>query len=226
MKTLFLQADAVLRGIGKEAGPDAVLSLASVRRLCALIGLFGGLYGAAMGMYGSMEGGRALQVVYSMLKVPLLLLVTFALSLPSFFIFNTLYGLRADFGQALRALLSGQAGLTVLLASLAPLTLLCNVTTPRHETAVLFNALMFGVATAGGQILLRRYYSALVARDARHRLLMRFWGVLYAFVGIQMGWILRPFVGDPDRPVAFFRADSWGNAYISLFQLIRHVFFK
>jgi len=77
---------------------------------------------------------------------------------------------------------------------------------------------------AGRQILLKRYYRPLIARMRRHRILLRLWGIVYAFVGIQMGWILRPFVGDPSRPVAFFREDTWGNAYVILFQMVRKLF--
>ena len=42
------------------------------------------------------------------------------------------------------------------------------------------------------------------------------WGWLgvYAFVGIQMGWVLRPFIGQPGVPVTFFREGVWGNAYV------------
>jgi hypothetical protein len=36
---------------------------------------------------------------------------------------------------------------------------------------------------------------------------------IYIFVGIQMGWVLRPFIGSPHAPVEFFRRESWGNAY-------------
>jgi hypothetical protein len=36
------------------------------------------------------------------------------------------------------------------------------------------------------------------------------------FVAIQCSWIFRPFLGDPARPVEFFRADAWGNAYVEL----------
>ena len=32
--------------------------------------------------------------------------------------------------------------------------------------------------------------------------MLRAWLGVYAFVGIQMGWVLRPFVGQPDRPTA------------------------
>jgi hypothetical protein len=31
------------------------------------------------------------------------------------------------------------------------------------------------------------------------------WIVLFALVGSQMGWVLRPFIGDPDRPFTWFR---------------------
>lgn len=219
MQTLLLRADAVLRGEpeSREAGsPGRTLA-----HWLLLIVLCGNLYGAAMGSFGGVLGERFLQVLYSAVKVPLLLIVTFVLSLPSFFIFNTLVGLRTEFGQALRALVASQAGLTVLLAALAPLTLVWNLGATDQKTTVLFNALLFGVAAFGGQVLLRRFYRPLIAQDARHRQMLRLWGIVYAFVGIQMGWILRPFVGDPGRPVEFFREDTWGNAYVILFTLIR-----
>jgi hypothetical protein len=31
-------------------------------------------------------------------------------------------------------------------------------------------------------------------------------------VGIQMGWVLRPFIGNPLATVQFVREDSWSNA--------------
>jgi hypothetical protein len=222
MRTLLARADSVVRGELIISEGDSLKRM--LTQLLGLILLFGCTYGAVMGTFGGIFGDRILQVIYSAIKVPILLLVTFALSLPSFFILNMLYGLGTDFPQALRALLASQAGLTVLLASFAPFTLLWNASASGHQATVLFNALLFGIATCGGQVLLRRYYRALLERDNRHRMLLRFWGILYAFVGIQMGWVLRPFIGDADKPVAFFREDSWGNAYVVIFQLLRHVF--
>ncbi len=49
-----------------------------------------------------LTGQRLLQVVYSAVKVPFLLMATFVLSLPSFFVVNTLLGLRSDFARVLR----------------------------------------------------------------------------------------------------------------------------
>ena len=79
---------------------------------------------------------------------------------------------------------------------------------------------MFLLASVGAQAILRRGYGPLIARDPRHRVLLRAWIFLYAFVGIQMGWNLRPFVGDPDQPVRFFRAGPWENAYLIVAEIL------
>jgi hypothetical protein len=211
MTPLLQQADELLRGGGRpRAAPlaPALLRLAAVAVGCGM------LYGAAMGSWGGLEGGRWLQVVYSAVKVPLLLLGTFAMALPSFFVLNTLLGLRSDFGEVLRGLVASQAGLAVVLASLAPYPLLWYASFAGYDEAVLFNGVMFAAASVAAQGLLRRSYRPLAARDGRHRWLLRLWLVLYAFVGIQLGWVLRPFVGYPGGPVQFFRPDTWGNAYL------------
>ncbi len=164
-----------------------------------------------------------MQVVYSAVKVPLLLLATFAISLPSFFVLNTLFGLRRDLGEAIRALVATQAGVAIVLASLAPLTALWYVSFGSYQAAILFNAAMFAVASLAAQGLLRGYYRPLIARNPKHRYLLWAWIVAYSFVGIQMGWMLRPFVGSPNTPVSFFREDTWGNAYVIVGRLVWQV---
>lgn len=213
MLTLLKRADALLR-----AGPRSVSG-----SLSALVGtavLFGLFYGGVMGTFGGVGGARIWQLVYSAVKVPLLLLVTFGLSLPSFFVLNTLLGVRADFGAALRALAVTQAGLTVILASFAPFTLLWYASSADYPAAILFNAAMFGAASVSAQVLLRRGYRPLIARQPKHRWLLRVWLLIYAFVGVQMGWLLRPFIGAPNQPVQFFRSGTWENAYVIVARMI------
>lgn len=173
-------------------------------------------YGAVMGSFG----GRFEQSLVSAAKVPLLLLTTVALGLPSFFVLNTLLGVRADFAAALRAVIASQAGLTIILVSLAPLTAFWYASSANYHAAILFNALMFAVASLGSQWLLRRAYRPLIARNDRHLLLLRTWMALYAFIGVQMGWLLRPFIGAADQPVQFFRRDAWDNAYVIVARMI------
>ena len=193
------------------------------RELARNVGLlvaFGVFYGAVMGSFGGVGGGKVLQPLYSGLKVPLLLVVAFALSLPSFFVLNTLLGVRDDFPHVLRALAATQAALTVVLASLAPLTAFWYASSADYQQALAFNALMFAVASVAAQFLLRRWYRPLVLRNPRHRVLLRAWLLIYAFVGIQMGWVLRPFIGNPALPVRFFREGAWGNAYVEVLRIV------
>lgn len=185
-----------------------------------LVLVFGVMYGLTLGAYGGITPDRWEQMAYSAVKVPALLLLTFALGLPSFFVVHALLGLAGDFPEAVRALLRTQAALTVVLASLAPVTAVWYASVPAgeagYEGAKLFNAGMFGVASLAGQAVLRRAYRPLIERDARHRWLLGLWLGIYAFVGVQMAWLLRPFIGDPDLPTRFFRPDAWGNAYEAL----------
>jgi hypothetical protein len=211
--SLLLHADDVLRGRHWKRAPDA---LNPSLRFLLMILCFGLAYGAAMGCFGGVSGDRVWQVVYSAVKVPMLLLVTFAVSLPSFFVLNTLLGVRADFGDVLRGLFATQAALTILLSSFAPLTLFFYVCFNDYQAAILFNVLMFAIASIAAQRLLRRHYRPLIARNSVHRRLFYVWIVIFAFVGIQMGWVLRPFVGSPDKPVQFFREGAWGNAYVEV----------
>ena len=191
-----------------------------------LLLLVGGglLYGATMGSYTGLWEGRPTQLLYSALKVPLLLFLSFAVALPSFFALNTLLGLRDDLPAVLRGIVSAQTALTLVLASLAPLTLTFYAASDDYPVAILWNGGMFLIATLAGQGVLRRAYRPLIARDAKHRLMFWTWGTLYAFVGIQAAWVLRPFIGDPGRPVTFFREGAWGNAYVEIVHIASRAF--
>ncbi len=191
------------------------------------------VYGTVMGSHAWVVGKRSLneqglQMFYSAIKVPLLLGVTTSVALPSFFVFNTILGLRDDFGVVMRSILSVQAGLTIILASLAPITLFFYVSSPAtqaaYQSAILFNAMMFGTASVSAQLLLRVYYRPLIVKNPLHRRMLWVWIGLYAFVGIQCGWILRPFIGDHQLETAFFRKDKFGNAYVKVWEMVCDVF--
>jgi hypothetical protein len=53
--------------------------------------------------------------------------------------------------------------------------------------------------------------------------LLQFWLFLYAFVGTQMAWTLRPFFGSPGEEFQIFRQIE-GNFYLNLIYLILRIF--
>ena len=44
--------------------------------------------------------------------------------------------------------------------------------------------------------------------------------VLFAFIAIQLSWMLRPFVGHPAQETRFLREDAMGNAYIEIGHMV------
>jgi hypothetical protein len=220
---MFSQADDILRMRGWAAA--ARFEAGALRRAAGLTLLFGVAYGAVMGTYAAWAGSRTwndllLQMTYSALKVPLLLAATCLVALPSFFVLNTLFGLRDDFRLAVRAVAATQAGVAIILSSLAPLTLIWYWSSASYYPAILFNGAMFAVASISAQRLLRAHYRPLIARNARHRTMLRMWLFLYSLVGIQMAWMLRPFIGSLSDPVEFFRKETLDNAYVIVSRLL------
>ena len=144
---LFRLADNLLRGELLPARGTREQRLPVFGSLILAIFIYGMFYGGVMGSYGGVSGLRLWQAVYSAVKVPFLMITTFLLSLPSFFVLNTLFGLRDDFARVVRALISTQAGLTVILSALAPFTAFWYVSGSNYEPAILFNGMMFAVAS-------------------------------------------------------------------------------
>lgn len=188
---------------------------------CLLLGVAGSaLLGLALGA-GSGEPWLA---VFATIKVPLLLALDTLLCLPSFYVINSVLGLRDDFAAAVRGLLAAQAVLGIACAALAPavLFLACSVADPYLLT--LLDGGAFALATLAAQQVLARHYRPLVARQPRHRLALRCWLLLFAFAGVQLAWVLRPFRGTPGFAVQFLRPEAFQqNAYVVLFEHVQRL---
>lgn len=249
-RRLLGQIDRLLRGGFTErdtlrAGRIEV----PVRTL--LIGgvVFGAVYGVTMGLYavGSRGAAGLLQLVATTLKVPLLFLLTLLVTYPSLYVFSALARSRLAAPETLRLLLAAVAVNLAVLASFGPVTAFFTLSTDSYPFMVLLNVVLFAVAGLVGLGFLRKALATVFetataaaapeapelpaprarreppAPPAAQRVFM-VWLVIYAMVGAQMGWILRPFVGSPDLPFACFRAreSSFFEAVIrALSQLFR-----
>ena len=199
-------ADALL----KADAPDRFVADVPGRRLVLMLIVAGFFYGAVMGS----STLRPLQVLYSGLKVPILLSASSLVCLPNFFVVNTILGLREDFPTVVRGLVSTQLTMALVLASLSPLTAVAYLSSGDYHFAVVFNGLMFFVASVVSHVQLGRVYAPLIRERPRHRVCKAVWLTLYIFVTIQLAWMLRPFIGAPSLPPSFFREGIWDNAYV------------
>lgn len=206
---MIADVDGLLRAEGRYAVGRGKIP---AEHLAMLLVVCGCAYGMGMGSFA----GRPLQACYSALKVPLLISISTAVCLPSFYVLNTLLGLRDDFGAALRGVLAAQATVAVALAALLPVILFAYRCSADYRFAIILNGVFFLLASLAGQVILARHYRPLLAKNPQHETARTAWILLYAFVTIQLAWVLRPFVGAPGMEVSFFREGAWSNAYVVL----------
>ena len=93
-----------------------------------------------------MKGPNALQVVASMVKVPLLFYLTLLVTLPSLYVFNALVGSRLTLGTVVRLLVASLGVMVAVLASLGPIVAFFSVSTASYPFMLLFNVVVFAVA--------------------------------------------------------------------------------
>jgi hypothetical protein len=257
MKAWFRALDQLLRGDTTKLGSvKEGLGGIPLGGILVVIICLGAVCGMGMGSFAlSKEGGPSFaQFFASMVKVPLLFLLTLVVTFPSLYVFNALLGSRLDLASVFRLLVAGLAVTLAVLASFSPIVAFFSVSTTSYPFMVLLNVAMCAVAGVLGLKFLGRTLHRLTlpatvpppipatpaeivqrppsALDetegqvpGKHvKGVFRCWMVLFALVGSQMGWVLRPFIGSPDAPFTFFRernanffAGVWGHI-LNLFQ--------
>jgi hypothetical protein len=189
---------------GRDLGSKIRRSLTTLLVLCAF-------YGASAGAYA----GPA-QALSAAIKLPVLFLGTLAICFPGFFVIQVLVGSRLRLAQVL-ALITGALALSaIVLAAIVPVALFFLLTGANyHFLELLHVAIVLGSGLVGMAALHEGLAFACEKRGVyprRAMTIMQVWAVLFAFVGVQMAWNLRPFVGDRAVPFQVFRHYE-GNFY-------------
>ncbi|MBI4859073.1 MAG: hypothetical protein HY815_02185 [Candidatus Riflebacteria bacterium] len=211
LSSLSLHTDSILRN--REHIYESIARRQSLGRAIAvyftMTVLFGGFYGATMGAFKS--GPQAL---VSATKVPLLLFLSLAVATPALYVFNTILGSKIRPIQTIATCAAGMATVSVLLLALSPLSIFFMLSGASYAFLKLFHIVMFFVAGYFGAFVLYDGLQTIAMRVGHNQnmTLLQIWLCLYAYVGVQMAWILRPFLGDPSRPFALFRP-SEGNFF-------------
>ncbi|MBD2121258.1 actin-binding WH2 domain-containing protein [Trichocoleus sp. FACHB-262] len=179
------------------------------------------IYGAVIGAFAG-----PLQALSSAVKLPALYLITLIICLPTLYFFNIIFGSKLALGQHFVVLLGSAAIISILLFSFAPVTLFFLATINNYQFFKLLNVVIFGITGFLGINFLYHGLQALSPQDsagqATRTQILQSWLILYAFVGSQLGWTLRPFFGAPGEPFELFR-DMQGNFYLNVIQSILEV---
>lgn len=182
--------------------------------------IFGGLYGAVMGLYA---GG--LQVLFAAVKVPMLLLISLYVSLPTYYVLNGFFGGDTSLRQLAVLFMVSFAVMAILLVAFLPVTLFFTLTTPERTFAtygftVLLNVFFFGISGFTAINYLLKGFDTIHGENRRWIIPMLIGSAVLIFVGTQLAWVLRPYFHFSEE---FIRPPS-GNFYIALAELIARMF--
>ncbi len=185
-----------------------------LKHLALLLGIIISLsafYGFVMGASSGWS-----QMLASAIKVPVLYLLTILVCYPVLYVVIVIMGSRLSFLQTLCLILLALGLNAVLLASCAPIIFFFTVTGANYHFLKLLNVAIFAFGGCWGMLGLWRglvamcEQSDLYPRQAVR--ILQIWLLVFAFVGMQMTWCLRPFVGNPEMEFQIFRAQH-GNFY-------------
>jgi glucan phosphoethanolaminetransferase (alkaline phosphatase superfamily) len=157
------------------------------------------VYGLSMGLFRGY--GPA---IVSGLKLPFLYLLTLAVCFPAFYALNCLSGPRLRVHQCIRLLLIATSANAAALSSYAPFSFFFTVTTSRagYGFLVLMHVVVFGASAIASVAVIVLIFRT-TAAELKHRLrplVVLTWVILYALVGTQMSWVLRPWIGSYSGP--------------------------
>jgi len=215
--------------------PEKIVAWAgqwNARRLAlhvVIIVVGAGLYGAAMGWWRDPQ-----QALFTALKFPLIILLTTVGNALLNAMLAPLLGLNIPFRQSFSAILMSFVIAAAILGAFSPLLafLVWNAP-PMSPEAVsgatysfikLTNVAAIAFAGAVGNARLFQLLTRLGGRRAIAFRVLFAWLAGNLFLGSQLSWILRPFIGSPSLPVEFFRATALhGNFYENVFHSLLQI---
>ena len=197
---------------------------------CAIILLGTAIYGFTVGIWRA-----PLQSFYTAIKFPLLIFLTCGGNAAVNGMLAQLLGSGLSFKQTSLSILMSFAIAAIILAGFSPITLFVwyNAPSLQSTNAILGHSVMLlthvGVIAFAGIIANRRLLDLLrkvCGRGATARTVLLSWLAGNLFLGAQLAWNLRPFIGSPGLAVQFLRDDPLrGNFYEAVWHALQHLFF-
>ena len=180
------------------------------------------LYGLSMGIYNG-----PLQALSAAVKMPLLFFFALLVCFPILHVLNVLLGSKMGFLRTLTLILASITTSAVILGAFAPITFFFVISGSGYSFMKLLHVFTTGTAAAIGLLSM---YRGLVVVCENHGIypksairILRLWMVVFAFVGTQMVWSLRPLVGDKGQDFEIIRSNREGNFYTSVIHSFRDI---
>jgi len=188
-----------------------------------------GLYGAAMGAWRAPE-----QSLFVAIKFPLIILLITAGNALINGLLAPLLGLNIRFYQSFSAILMSFTVTSAILGAFSPVVAFLIWNAPAMTSSIssqstycfilLAHVAVIALAGITGNARLLQLLIRLSPNPAIALRILGAWLTGNLFLGTQLTWILRPFIGSPILPVEFLRANAFhGNFYETIFRTFQEI---
>jgi uncharacterized protein (DUF486 family) len=167
---------------------------------------------AVFGLVAGLSGGRIGHALLSACKLSLVVIGSGLICLPTLYYFSILFGSPLRFLQTVTLILMAQSVSAVLLLGFAPISLLFLISQAPPFFLAALDIAMLGLASAVGLIFLIQgvlylqespspervsfvQWVVMLIKGNVRSLVLAAWLLVYAAVGTQLSWALRPFFG-------------------------------
>jgi hypothetical protein len=183
------------------------------------------VWAAALAIFGAVMGvpGGVYYMLASAIKLPLLVAVVTLATLPLLYFFALYSGVPLSVYQTL-LLMSGMLVIASVLAlAFAPALLALWISVGHYGLYKVACAAVLGLCGTLGILFAKQGLDRMGKAPSRVRdTLFWVWAAVYALVGGQVSWLVRPFIGSPNAPFQFFRG-AGGSLYQELARSVWHL---
>lgn len=179
-----------------------------------LLLIFSFLYGFVMGIYNGW-----LQALTAGFKLPILFVLSTSICFPAFFMVQYILGSRLKFTSMLAILLTGLVLASAIMLSFSPIVIFFLITSKNYDFLKLLHVAIIGFSGIFG---MRTIVEALKYSCEKKNVypkigvkIFQFWIIILTFVGMQLAWSLRPFIGAKEQPYQLLRKQE-GNFYLAV----------
>ena len=211
---IFQDQESYFRKINETHKPGKI-----IRSQILIIFVFTFAYGVVMGSYHSL-----LQSVVAGVKLFLLFAVALVVCFPSFFIVQLILGSKIKLDRMLIIIMSGLLFTSAIMLAFAPIVVFFQLTGDNYHFLQLLHV---GIFVFSGFFGMRLVVEALKYACEKSNIypkigvtIFRIWVIILAFVGIQLAWNMRPFLGSEGMPFELFRSSTKGNFYSTMLHAV------
>ena len=205
----FQEKDAFYEKITNEQDAPSIILTQFL-----LLFIFSFLYGFVMGIYNGW-----LQALTAGFKLPILFVLSMLICFPAFFMVQYILGSRLKFYSMLAIIITGLVLTSAIMLSFSPIVIFFLITSKNYDFLKLLHVAIIGFAGIFG---MRTVVEALKFSCEKKNVypkigvkIFQFWIIILAFVGMQLAWSLRPFIGAKYQPYQLLRKQE-GNFYLAV----------